>query len=316
MITLEDNFNEKIKDKTYIALGSFDGLHLGHMGLIKKTLELSKKNNIKSMVYTFKNHPLSVINKDKMPKLLMYNQTKLDVLDNLGIDIVNLVQFDTEFMKISPEDFIINMINYYNSVGIIVGFNYRFGYRNSGDVDLLKTYSSKLGFELHVIESVTYNNEVVSSSRIRSLIAEGNITEANNMLILPYMLRGKIIEGRQIGRKIGFPTANLRYESNFIIPAKGVYYTIVEYSNKLYKGITSVGYNPTVHPAGDKLTIETYLLDFDKDIYGESIKLYFINRMRDEIKFNSLDELVSQLKEDRNYAKEQQLEKFSFILKK
>jgi riboflavin kinase/FMN adenylyltransferase len=136
------------------------------------------------------------------------------------------------------------------------------------------------------------------------------------MLALPYMLKGKIIEGRQIGRRIGFPTANLQYDEDFIIPAKGVYYTIVDYNNKLYKGITSVGYNPTVHPTGDKLTIETYLLDFDRNIYGESIRLYFINRMRDEFKFNSLDELVIQLNKDRDYAKEQQLEKFSFIMKK
>ena len=308
MIILEDNFKTKLEYKTYIALGSFDGLHLGHMGLIDKTVELSKKNNIRSMVYTFKNHPLSVINKDKVPKLLMDNETKLKVLEKLGIDIVNLVKFDVEYMKISPEVFIENMVKHYNIKGLIVGFNYRFGYKNSGNIDLLKEYSKKFKFELHVIDSVTYEDEVVSSSRIRSLLCAGSVHEANKMLILPYRLKGEIIKGKQLGRTLGFPTANLKYDTNFQILSTGVYYTIVEYSDRLYKGITSVGFNPTIEPVGNNITIETYILDFDKYIYGENILIYFISRMRNEIRFNSLEELVSQLKKDKEFAKEQSLE--------
>ena len=308
MIILEDNFKTKLEYKTYIALGSFDGLHLGHMGLIDKTVELSKKNNIRSMVYTFKNHPLSVINKDKVPKLLMDNETKLKVLEKLGIDIVNLVKFDVEYMKISPEVFIENMVKHYNIKGLIVGFNYRFGYKNSGNIDLLKEYSKKFKFELHVIDSVTYEDEVVSSSRIRSLLCAGSVHEANKMLILPYRLKVEIIKGKQLGRTLGFPTANLKYDTNFQILSTGVYYTIVEYSDRLYKGITSVGFNPTIEPVGNNITIETYILDFDKYIYGENILIYFISRMRNEIRFNSLEELVSQLKKDKEFAKEQSLE--------
>lgn len=311
MIVLEDNFNTIIKDKTYIALGSFDGLHIGHMALINKTLELSKSNNVKSMIYTFKNHPLSIVNKDKMPKLLMDNKTKLNSLEKLGVDIVNLVEFNYDYMKIYPEDFIFNMIRCYNPKGFIVGFNYRFGYKNSGDIELFKKYSTKMNFDLHVVESVTYKNEVVSSSRIRTLIAEGNVSEANHMLLNPFAIRGLVVRGKQLGRTIGFPTANLKYDNNFIIPGRGVYFTIVNYKGISYKGITSVGFNPTVNLVEDNISIETYILDFDKNIYGEHIQLYFINRMRDEIKFNSLTELTNQLKKDKEFAKKQHLENFS-----
>lgn len=311
MIILEDNFKSKLDYKTYIALGSFDGLHLGHMELVSKTLQLSKDSNLKSMIYTFKNHPLTVINKDKVPKLLMSNETKLSILERLGIDIVNLVNFDTDYMKISPEAFINNMVEFYNLKGLIVGFNYRFGYKNSGDIELLRKYSEKLGFELHIIDSVTYDGEVVSSSRIRNLISSGKVQEANEMLVSPYMLSGRIIKGKQLGRTIGFPTANLEYDKNFQLPGTGVYYTAVNCNDKLYKGITSVGYNPTVDPLNDTISIETYILDFNKDIYGENIDLYFLNKIREEATFPSLELLVNQLKLDKAYAEMQNLENFS-----
>jgi riboflavin kinase / FMN adenylyltransferase len=311
MIVLEDNFNSKLNYKTYIALGSFDGLHIGHMGLINKTLQLSKSSNVKSMIYTFKNHPLTVINKDKVPKLLMDNETKIKLLDSLGVDTVNFVNFNSDYMKISPEDFIVNMVEYYNLQGLIVGFNYRFGYKNAGDIELLKKYSEKLGFELHVIDSVTYKDEIVSSSRIRNLIASGRVHEANEMLISPYMLSGRVVRGKQLGRTIGFPTVNLEYDKNFQLPGTGVYYTAVRYENKLYKGITSVGFNPTVEPSNEKISIETYILNFDKEIYDDNIKVYFIHKIREEIEFSSLELLVEQLKLDKAYAEGRNLEVFS-----
>lgn len=311
MIIIQDNFNVRLDYKTYIALGSFDGLHIGHMGLINKALELSKNSNIKSMVYTFNNHPLSIINKDKMPKLLMSNDTKLKLLDRLGIDVLNLVNFNSNYMKIPAEEFIINMVKHYNVQGLIVGFNYKFGYKNKGDIELLRHYSRELGFELYIIDSVTYCNEVVSSSKIRTLIIEGKIQEANKMLLQPFMLSGEVIEGKQLGRKLGFPTANLKFDENFIIPKKGVYYTIVEYEKRLYKAMTSVGINPTVQDDKNNLFIETHILDFDNNIYGKKMNLYFINRIRDEFKFASLNELTEQLKKDKAYV---ELQKFEEIL--
>ncbi|MBL4934889.1 bifunctional riboflavin kinase/FAD synthetase [Clostridium sp. YIM B02515] len=309
MIVLQDNFDSKLSFKTYIALGSFDGLHIGHMSLINKTLELSKHNKVKSMVYTFNNHPLSIINKDKVPKLLMDNESKLNILDKIGIDIVNLVDFNIDYMKIVPEQFVMNMLEFYNAAGIIVGFNYKFGYKNAGDVSLLEKLSKRLNFELIVMDSVMYNDNVISSSRIRNLISDGNVAEANKMLFQPFMLKGKVIKGKQLGRKLGFPTVNLQYNTEFILPATGVYYTTIEYNGIFYKGITSVGYNPTVEPINIKISIETYILDFNKNIYDENIKVYFIEKMRDEIKFDSLDDLIRQLEKDKFYAESQVLQK-------
>lgn len=305
MLIYEDNFNLELDAKTYIALGSFDGLHLGHMRLINKTIELAKSNNTKSMVFTFKNHPLTIINEEIAPKLIISNGMKSSLLEKAGIDILNFSIFDEEFMKISPEDFIYNMVKHYNAKGFIVGFNYRFGYKNLGDVELLKELSQKLNFDICVVDPVKINNEVVSSSKIRHLISEGDITKANYFLTRPFMLEGNVIKGKQLGRQIKFPTVNLDYDKKFILPRGGVYYTVVEYENKMYKGITNIGYNPTVKDK--KLSIETHILDFEKDIYGEFVKVYFYKRMRDEKKFDSLELLVEQLKLDKEYAKKQSL---------
>ena len=219
------------------------------------------------------------------------------------------MDFNIDYMKIVPEQFVINMLEFYNAAGIIVGFNYKFGYKNAGDVSLLEKLGKRLNFELIVMDSVMYNDNVVSSSRIRNLISDGNIAEANKMLFQPFMLKGKVIKGKQLGRKLGFPTVNLQYNTEFILPATGVYYTTIEYNGLFYKGITSVGYNPTVEPINIKISIETYILDFNKNIYDENIKVYFIERMRDEIKFDRLEDLIRQLEKDKFYAESQVLQK-------
>ncbi|MCB2292094.1 bifunctional riboflavin kinase/FAD synthetase [Clostridium algoriphilum] len=305
MLIIKDNFKTKLEYSTYIALGSFDGLHLGHMHLINRTVELAKKNNVKSMICTFENHPLSVINKEICPKIIMDNKTKISLLENTGIDIVNLAKFDKKFMNITPENFIKNMVKCYNAKGIVVGFNYRFGYKNLGDVEMLQKYSSILGYKLYVCEAISTNEEVVSSSKIRHLIAEGNIIKANELLGRPHTIIGKVIKGKQLGRTIGFPTVNLNYNKEYILPKGGVYYTVVEYNNYLYKAITNIGYNPTVE--GGKLSVETHILNFDKQIYSELVKINFINRIRDEVKFNTIGELKQQLEKDNDYANMQEI---------
>lgn len=307
MDIIEEEIREKLHYNTYIALGSFDGLHLGHMKLIDKAIDLAKKNGGKSMVFTFNNHPLSIINKEIMPKLLMDKETKIKVLKDKGIDILRLVTFDKKFMNLSPDKFILNIVENYNAKGIVVGFNYRFGYKNLGDVDLLKELSQKYDFELFVVKPVKYKKEVVSSSHIRHVIADaGDMEKANAMLTTPFSLSGAVVRGRQIGRSIGFPTINLDYNKEFIIPRGGVYFTIVEYKGNYFKGVTNVGYNPTVE--NDKLSIETHILEFNNDIYDEEIRLYFIDRIRDEKKFNSLEELSLRIKKDKHYVEKQNLE--------
>ncbi|MBU5488688.1 bifunctional riboflavin kinase/FAD synthetase [Clostridium sp. MSJ-8] len=289
-----------IKEGSYVALGSFDGIHMGHMSLINKTVELARNNNAKSVVYTFKNHPREVINKDASIELLMDNEEKYNVLKENNIDIIKFQEFDMDFMQKSSEEFVRDLVEEFNVKGIVVGFNYRFGYKNSGDVKLLEALSKKYNYTLYVMPAFTYNNLVVSSTEIRNVIKEGNIEKANIMLGRAYMLHGIVERGKQIGRTIGFPTANLKYNNKKILPKEGVYYTEVKVNNNLYKAITNIGNNPTVN--GSKLTVESYLLDFDEDIYDKEIQVYFLKYIRGVHKFNSLDELKNQLEKDKNFA--------------
>lgn len=305
MIVLKDSFKEKLEVETVIALGSFDGLHKGHMALINKAIEEGKKIGASVMVYSFSNHPLTVINKELTPKLLLSNEDKIELLESKGVDIVNLVFFTEEFMKISPEDFILNMIKYYNTKAFVVGFNYRFGYKNLGDIELLKKLSKQYGFNLYIVDKIEDMNEPISSSKIRHLIEEGDVKKAAILLTRPYALSGTVMKGRQIGRTIGFRTLNLDYDKRYAIPKGGVYYTNIIISGKNYRGITNVGYNPTV--SGNKLSIETHVLDFNEDIYEHSIKILFIDKIRDEKKFNSLEELKNQLTSDKKFAKLQKM---------
>lgn len=288
------------KRSNYVALGSFDGLHIGHLSLINKVKELAKDNESKSMVFTFKNHPRTVIMAENNLDLLMTNREKIDILLNENVDILALKTFDKEVMKMDPEEFIKWLCNDYSIRGIVVGFNFRFGYKNLGDIDLLNELKEKYNYELYVMEPYIYEGDVVSSTRIRKEILNGNVAIANKMLSRPYTINGNVVHGKKLGRQIGFPTANINLTADKLIPKVGVYYTNVEVNGKIYKGITSIGNNPTVN--GKELTIETYILDFDKYIYDEEIKLYFIDRIRDEMKFSGIDELVCQLKKDKILA--------------
>ena len=270
MILINNDFKRVVQKSTYVALGSFDGIHKGHLALINKSNELSRKNDSLSMVYTFKNHPRKFINKEGAPKLLVTLHEKIRILEDLKVDLSSFVEFNKKFMELEPEEFIENLIKNYNVRGIVVGFNYRFGHKNKGDVKLLKELCDLKGLELYVIEPFTYKSEVVS--------------------------------GKKIGRTINFPTANLKNNDEIILPKIGVYYTNVEVNGEIYKGITSVGNNPTVN--GKNTTVETHILNFDEDIYGKHIKLYFISKIRNEKKFNSLEELKEQLIKDKKFAEE------------
>lgn len=306
MILINDISKKNLSKGVYVSLGSFDGIHKGHLVLINKAIELAKKNDALSMVYTFKNHPLSLINKNKAPKLLMDNNSKEQLLKTLGVDILYFAEFNEELMQMDPKNFIKDLVSRFNIKGIIVGFNYRFGYKNSGDLKLLNELSKILEFDLYIIDAYLLKNKVVSSTRIRECIKNGWVGEALEMLDKPFELTGIVVSGKKLGRTIGFPTANLSIDKDIIIPKIGVYYTNVEYKKKVYKGITSIGNNPTVN--GKNITIETNILDFDEDLYGKEIKVFFIKRIRDEKKFANLNELREQLKKDKKFAKEQCIE--------
>ena len=301
MIVIDDIIMDNKESDNYVALGSFDGLHYGHLSLVKKTVQVAREKNGKSMVFTYKNHPKTIINPNSVPKLIMDLDTKLEYLEEANVDIVVLRSFTKEFMSMEAEDFIRLLCEDYNVKGIVVGFNFRFGHKNLGDVNLLKSLQKKYGYELYIIEPYTYKGEAISSTRIRNSILDGDVNEAFNMLSKPYLIRGEVVYGKQLGRTIGIPTANLKFDNKMVIPSKGVYYTNVVYKNKVFKGLTSVGNNPTVN--GKELTIETFILNFDKMIYGEVLEIYFIERIRGEIKFSSLEKLVEQIRKDEDYIK-------------
>lgn len=294
---------ETFNKMNYIALGSFDGLHRGHLSLVRKAVKLARDNNGESIVYTFKNHP-RILLKSKSPfKILLDNESKVEILQQENIDLVFFEKFDEDFMKLSPENFIEYLCKKFKVKGIVVGFNYKFGYKNIGNVEFLKTLSKKYNYEVYVVETCTYLEEVVSSTRIREALLKGSVEVANEMLTRAYFIKGKVVHGKELGRKLGFPTANLEYGKNIVLPKEGVYYTNIMWNNIMYKAITSIGNNPTVE--GNKITLESFILDFDKYIYDDEIKVSFIKRFRDNVKFNSLDELVLQLNKDKLMAEKE-----------
>ncbi|MBE6049453.1 MAG: bifunctional riboflavin kinase/FAD synthetase [Clostridium sp.] len=295
--------NEAKNQVNYIALGNFDGLHKGHLSLVDKVVALAKENKGKSIVYTFENHPKTLIDSNAKISLLLDNKNKEELLKNRNVDIVYFEKFTEEFMKKSPEDFIAYIVEKFKVKGIVIGFNYRFGYKNLGNTDLLKKLSTKYNFEVFIMEPCKLDDEVISSTRIRKELLEGNIEYANKMLTRPYFLEGKVVSGRQIGRTIGFPTANLEYSKFALLPKEGVYYTNVIVNEKKFKGITSVGNNPTVN--GKNITVETFILDFNEDIYGDTIKVFFLKKIRDNKKFDSLDQLKAQLNLDKGFSKKE-----------
>ena len=300
MIVIDDIIMDNKESDNYVALGSFDGLHYGHLSLVRKTVEVAREKNGKSMVFTYKNHPKTIVKPDSVPKLIMDLDTKLEYLEEENVDIVVLRSFTKEFMSMEAENFIKLLCEDYNVKGIVVGFNFRFGHKNLGNVDVLKNLQKKYGYELYIMDPYTYKGNAISSTRIRNCILEGEVKEATNMLSKPYSIKGKVIHGRHIGRTIGFPTANLEFNDKMVIPGKGVYYTNVKYKDRVFKGITSVGNNPTVN--GKELTIETFILNFDKMIYDQELKVYFIEKIRGEMKFDSIDKLVAQIKKDEDFA--------------
>lgn len=302
MLIYDNKALDEESKNNYIALGSFDGLHLGHLSLVRKVKSLAKENKSKSIVFTFKNHPRRFININNKIELIMTNEEKIDVLQKEGIDILAFKDFDVKMMKMMPDEFINWLCKTYNVKGIVVGFNFKFGYKNLGNVELLKKFEKEYRYKLYVMEPFKSEGKIISSTTIRKELVDGNVRKAFNMLSRPYMLSGKVIDGKKLGRTIGFPTANLEINKQKVIPKKGVYYTNVKINEKIFKGITSVGNNPTVN--GQELTVETYILDFSNDIYGKEINIYFIDRIRDEIKFNDIHELIEQLKKDKKFAEE------------
>lgn len=283
------------------ALGFFDGVHIGHRNLLKILKNISSDLNLRSMVFTFEKHPLTIIDKSLAPKLICDNDSKSRIFQEYGIDIVNYNKVDKKFISIEPEDFLKNvLIDKFNVKAVVTGFNFRFGYKGRGDTNLLSDFAKSTGLHTRVVEPVCMDGTVISSTSIRDYISKGDISKSNKFLGRCFSLPGKVVHGMGRGHGLGFPTANVSISSDLIVPKNGVYVTRVIIDDVSMAGVTNVGYNPTF--GNDKINIETHIIDYDDDIYGRDICIEFCDRLRGERKFSNLAELSHQIDCDKQDA--------------
>ncbi len=301
-------FNEKgdhsLMQPVAMALGTFDGIHKGHQALIGRLKEIKRRYGYTIMVYTFKQHPLSCLPPRKAPPQVMNLNKKILEFHRMGVDILVLNNFDDEFARTTPQEFIRkHLLEKYDVRFIVVGYNYRFGYNGSGDTQLLIQMGKEMGFEVVVVPPVKVEGKVVSSSLIRETIQQGDVAKAWQYLGRPYSINGQIVRGAGRGKTLGYPTANLDIGSkNIVIPKFGVYLTRCNLDGQWLWGVTNVGQNPTFEQSG--LHIETFLLNYHSGkLYGKRTRLYFLRYIREERRFSSKQELVHQIECDVAVAK-------------
>lgn len=283
--------------KTGVALGSFDGVHMGHQTLIVNLVELCKRNHLKSIVYTFKNHPRSLTATQGAPQRIISDQKKFNLLKELGVDYIVFIEFDDYQRKLNPEGFIKQILKEKLNMSYgVVGFDYRFAYRAQGDTTLLKQLEQKYNYQTMVIKAIKIQDEVISSTGIRKFIGEGNIGKANLFLGRNYSIIGTVVRGKGLGKKFGFPTANISIDDQLVLPDPGVYITKCIVDRCIYFSITNVGYNPTI--GNNPMGVETHIFDFNGDIYGKEIEIIFLQKARAEKKYSNTKDLVEQVNED------------------
>ncbi len=293
-LVINENLLPHDIDAFVACIGFFDGVHLGHQALLDKTISIAKDKGLKSAMITFFPHPSSVL-QHKQVMYLTPNALKQSILDTYGLDYLIIVNFTTEFSKQSGTAFIEETLCHLPLKHLIVGFDFRFGYQGKGDVHLLT--QSQSCFEVSVIEQISDQHNKISSTLIKSLISNGEVEVAHQYLSRPHQVRGQVIKGNQRGRTIGYPTANIDVFEDVVIPAKGVYIANVSIDSNVYQSMVNIGHNPTFN-AKYNVSIEAYILDFNETIYGKTITIHFLKRIRDEKKFDSIQELIAQLDKD------------------
>lgn len=283
-----------------LALGNFDGVHLGHQRLIKELVNKARDNNAKAAAFIFDPHPARVINPEQAPRLLTSSEKKAELFAKLGLDLLIYNKFSPEIQRWSPEEFVKRiLVQSLNVNNIFIGFNYSFGYRGAGTPDMLRKMGKDYSFEVNIIPPVEVDGEIVSSSLIRKCMQNGDIKKAAQLLAYNPCLQGTVVRGEQRGRTIGFPTANLEYDTGIIIPAPGVYAAEVISKGCLYCGVVNIGRKPTFHD-DYPVTIEVHLLDYngDDELYGEKMEIIFLSKIRDEQKFAGVAFLIQQINKD------------------
>jgi riboflavin kinase/FMN adenylyltransferase len=291
---------EKPYKNAVITIGNFDGVHLGHQALFHEVIEKADAINGTSVVMTFEPHPVRVLKQNGHLALITIYEQKVELIESSGVDVLICVPFTKGFATISAKEFVQDVL--LKSIGmkaIIVGKDYTFGKNREGDIDLLKTYAKDLGFDVIVADWIQASKNLpdrISSTRTRELIMEGKVDEAQKLLGRYYQVRGKVITGRNRGGKLlGFPTANITLQ-NELCPKNGIYAVTVEYSGKIYQGVANIGFSPTFDD--HIFSVEVHILDFNENIYGQKIRVNFVQRIRGEKKFSNIPELSDQIKKD------------------
>jgi len=297
ILKIIEQYEDAIKSTPWcIALGSFDGVHLGHRRLIELLKEESKLFGTESMVYTFHKHPRKILMPDKHIYIITDNKKRAEIMENMGVDILYLEDFN-KVKDMDAETFVKNiLVECFGVKSVIIGYNYRFGVKGEGNAETLRQYGDKYGFKVNVVEAVEVNGHTVSSSLIRHIIRSGNVEKVAAYLGRNFSVHGEVIYGKQNGEIMGIKTANIDVKKDITLPKKGVYHTSTIVSGSLYKSISNIGFNPTFN--GESLSVETHLIGFSNSIYREEIEIFFHKRIRDESKFESMEELVKQIKKD------------------
>lgn len=302
MITTKNIENSNSNTPAILTIGTFDGVHLGHKKIIKKLVESAKRRKLRSCILTFFPHPRNFLSKSNELKMINTINEKKEILSELGVDELIIQEFNNEFSNLSANEFIKHLLKFCEIKEIIVGFNHKFGKDREAGIDELKIYGKRYGFDVCEIDAFDINQINVSSTKIRNAIGEGQVDLCKQYLGYNFSIGGNIVEGKSRGKKIGFPTANIKVEENYkIIPKNGVYFVSCKIRNVQKFGMMNIGFNPTF--GNKKLTIEVNIFDFEQDVYGENVRIEFIKFIRNEIKFQNIDELIKQIKIDRETCK-------------
>lgn len=284
--------------KVCVAIGVFDGVHLGHQQIIRQTVADARGHDAIALVVTFDKHPNAIVAPDKTPPQIFSRSQKLRAIESLGADALLEIPFDKTFSEKSGEVFIRELARELGKIhSVCVGADFVFGHKRSGNVELLKKLGAELIFQVHGLAAVALDGQVVSSTRIREAIRAGNFDAASQMLGRPYAICGRIVEGDRLGRQLGFPTANLDV-TNLILPPNGVYAASTKLKEQFYRVALNIGTRPTVAAAQSQLRVEAHLPDFSGDLYGAELELELGMKLRDERKFSSLAELREQIGRD------------------
>ncbi len=293
----------KTGKNSVLTVGTFDGVHLGHAEIFRLVKSIADENDYSSLVVTFDPHPRTVVSKDYKLNLLNTFSEKIELLTEFGIDYLVVINFTREFAEQSSEEFIKNyLIDKLSLKHFVIGHDHKFGKDRLGNEAKLREYGKKYGFSVSAVEAVYLDNTLISSTNIRKLLNEGKLNEANKLLGRNYKFTGKVVSGSTRGKLLGFPTANISTENKYkMIPLKGVYAVKCQLKEDIIYGVMNIGTRPTFEEDG-KLVIEVHLFDFNNDIYGEELHIELVRRIRDEVKFNSKEELIYQIEKDKKKA--------------